>query len=224
VLLDFDGTVARTEIDFSGMRACIRRLAEAEGVPPELLDRGWVLEMVDAAREYLGSCTPAGQRFADAADAAILHIELQAAARAQLFPGVVRALGELQRRGIKIGIVTRNCRECVALIRAKHDFPCDVILTRDDVRNVKPHRDHLLAALRALGRCSDEAIMVGDHVSDMMSGKSAALTTVGVLTSGAERRELQQAGADLILDSAADLPIHIQPPAPRRRSERSAAE
>jgi len=209
VLLDFDGTVARTRIDFEEMRVRVRGVAESAGVPGELLDGRWVLEMVELAREHLGQSTAAAQCFTEGADAAILDIELTAAAGAELFPGVARALAELQRRGIKVGIVTRNCAECVRRIRARHHFPCNVILTRDDVPNVKPHQNHLLAALRELGCATDEAIMVGDHISDMMSGKNAGLTTVGVLTSGADRRELAQAGADLVLDSAARLPAHI---------------
>ncbi len=212
VLLDFDGTVARTEIDFDEMRARVRRAAEGAGVPTERLDGRWVLEMVAEARECLGGSTPAAQRFAESADAAILGVEMEAAARAQLFPGVHETLCELHRSGIKIGIVTRNCRQGVQRIRDKHDFPCDVILTRDDVPNVKPHQDHLLAALRELGCATDEAIMVGDHISDMMAGRNAGLTAVGVLTSGADPRELEHAGAALVLDSAATLSDHIEMP------------
>ncbi|MGD8239829.1 MAG: HAD family hydrolase [Armatimonadota bacterium] len=209
VLLDFDGTVARTEIDFGAMRGDVRRLAESEGVPPELLDGRWVLEMVAAGREHLGDSTPTARRFAAAAAAAILAIELEAADRARLFPGVAEGLVELERRGIKVGIVTRNCRQCVRRVRARHSFACDAILTRDEVPNVKPHRDHLLAALRELGCSADEAVMVGDHVSDIISGRNAGLTTIGVLTSGSDPGELEQAGADLILESAALLPAHI---------------
>ena len=212
VLLDFDGTVARTEIDFGEMRARVRRLAERAGVPREGLGGRWVLEMVEEARESLGGWTPAAQRFAESADAAILSVEMEAAARAQLFPRVDDALSRLRRSGIRIGIVTRNCRQGVQHIRDRHDFPCDVVLTRDDVPNVKPHQDHLLAALRELGCAADEAIMVGDHISDMMAGRNAGLTPVGVLTSGADPQELEQAGAALVLHSAAALPDHIEMP------------
>jgi len=47
--------------------------------------------------------------------------------------------------------------------------------------------------------------MVGDTTADIIAGKSAGLKTVGVLCGFGERTELERAGADLILNSTADL-------------------
>lgn len=47
--------------------------------------------------------------------------------------------------------------------------------------------------------------MVGDTTVDIRAGKAAGAQTAGVLSGFGHARELQSAGADLILPSAADL-------------------
>jgi phosphoglycolate phosphatase len=47
--------------------------------------------------------------------------------------------------------------------------------------------------------------MVGDTTADIISGNTAGLQTVGVLCGFGERSELEAAGANIILDSTADL-------------------
>jgi N-acetyl-D-muramate 6-phosphate phosphatase len=48
--------------------------------------------------------------------------------------------------------------------------------------------------------------MVGDTPIDIRAGRAAGAQTIGVLCGFGEREELLRAGADLILDSTADLP------------------
>jgi len=47
---------------------------------------------------------------------------------------------------------------------------------------------------------------VGDTTVDIRAGRTAGAQTVGVLCGFGARRELERAGADLILPSVADLP------------------
>jgi phosphoglycolate phosphatase-like HAD superfamily hydrolase len=47
--------------------------------------------------------------------------------------------------------------------------------------------------------------MVGDTTPDIQAGKSAGLVTVGVLCGFGDRDELVEAGADIILETTADL-------------------
>ncbi|PKN60027.1 MAG: haloacid dehalogenase, partial [Deltaproteobacteria bacterium HGW-Deltaproteobacteria-11] len=70
---------------------------------------------------------------------------------------------------------------------------------------VKPHPGHLLMMLEKLGVAAGQAAMVGDHPMDMKIGKDACVCTIGVLTGYSRREELEQAGADLVLDAATDI-------------------
>ncbi len=48
--------------------------------------------------------------------------------------------------------------------------------------------------------------MVGDTTLDMLAGKRAGAQTVGVLSGFGKREDLERSGADVILDSCAQLP------------------
>jgi phosphoglycolate phosphatase len=76
--------------------------------------------------------------------------------------------------------------------------------------NVKPHPEHLLVALQSLDVAPESSSMVGDHPMDIMIGKLAGALTIGVLTGYSTSDELMRAGADIIIDKAADI-IDILP-------------
>jgi phosphoglycolate phosphatase len=104
-----------------------------------------------------------------------------------------------------VGIITRNCRVGVASVLERHPMHHEVLLTRDDVERVKPDPAHLHEALEALGVSPEAALMVGDHVTDIEVGHAAGTWTAGVLTAKTTREQFEEAGAHLILNSAADL-------------------
>jgi phosphoglycolate phosphatase-like HAD superfamily hydrolase len=48
-------------------------------------------------------------------------------------------------------------------------------------------------------------LMIGDTVVDIRCGKSTGAQTVGVLCGFGEKKELERAGADLIIQNTSDL-------------------
>lgn len=58
----------------------------------------------------------------------------------------------------------------------------------------------------AVLREESAAVYVGDHVGDMRSAKAAGAIAVGVPTGGQSADELNDAGADIVLDSLTALP------------------
>lgn len=67
-----------------------------------------------------------------------------------------------------------------------------------------PHQVYWLA--EKLGIRPDECLIVGDTTLDIRAGKAAGAQTVGVLSGFGKEAELKSAGADLILQSVAELP------------------
>lgn len=55
--------------------------------------------------------------------------------------------------------------------------------------------------------------MVGDSTNDIRAGRAAGSQTVGVLCGFGQRAELSRSGANLILDSTADLADVLLAPA-----------
>ena len=75
--------------------------------------------------------------------------------------------------------------------------------TSGDVEQTKPQPDLVVAAMEKAG--GDDAVMIGDSVWDCESAKRAKVPTIGVLTGGFSREELEEAGAAVVFRSIVEL-------------------
>lgn len=206
VVFDFDGTLAKLNIDFSRMRQDVLEILSRFGVPPDGLRDLFVLEMIDAGAERVSRTRPGKEReFSQKAHARIAEIEVQAARQGSLFDGVAEMLRELRVRNVRTGVATRNCLAAVETLFPGIDDRVDAVITRERTPFVKPHPGHLIRMLKQLDVPPGEAAMVGDHPMDIRAGKEAGLLAIGVLTGYSQTEALHRAGADLLLDSAANI-------------------
>lgn len=122
-----------------------------------------------------------------------------------LIPGVEAALAELSA-AYRVALVTTRDHETATHFVQVHDLApfIDTIVSRSDVRFLKPHPEPVLLAAKRLGLAPGACVMVGDTVVDVRSGRRAGAQTVGVLCGFGQRKDL--GAADVILDSTADLP------------------
>lgn len=181
VLFDLDGTLLETRIDFPAMTCAILALAHQAQVPDETVAGRDILGMTDAAADNIAARGGNGAAWRQRAFRQLEDMEREGCTNPALLPGATEMLTELAARGVKIGIVTRNCRTVSQTMLAQFDLTHDVLLTRDDVPKAKPHPEHLWDALRALDCAPDAAAMVGDHWMDVAAGKQAGCAvTIGV--------------------------------------------
>ena len=75
--------------------------------------------------------------------------------------------------------------------------------TSGDVEKTKPHPDLIKAAMEKAG--GDDAVMIGDSVWDCQAAKRAKVPTIGVLSGGFSREELEEAGASAVFESIVEL-------------------
>jgi phosphoglycolate phosphatase len=205
-VFDFDGTLALLNIDFGAMRQDILKLAEGFGLNAEPLQPMPVLEMVESIRASLALKECAlGDTFFCEAHRMIKERELRAARCGGLHASTVPLLRQLGREGFCRGIITRNCEEAVRIVFPQVEDYCEAFFPRDRVRNVKPHPEHLSAALACMGVEPECAAMVGDHPIDVQCGKAQGLITIGVLTGNADRDRLEAAGALIVLGHVGEL-------------------
>ena len=81
----------------------------------------------------------------------------------------------------------------------------DVIVTALTAEHSKPYPDPVLHAAKAMNTPIENCLMIGDTTVDIRAGKSAGAQTVGLLCGFGEEKELRQRGADLILETTAEL-------------------
>ncbi|MFB3924738.1 MAG: HAD family hydrolase [Syntrophales bacterium] len=208
ILFDFDGTLARLDIDFPSMRRAILDLIASYGVPGDGMGNLFALEMIDAGRVFIIRENPAAQEHYNLQSAKLIRdFEMEGAKTGVLFEGIREMLADLKSRGIRTAVVTRNCRDAVCTIFPDIADFCDIVVTRESAGRVKPDPEHLWVAIRNLRSAPENSVMVGDHPMDIQAGKKAGTYTVGVLTGYAESKALRDAGADVIIESAARIAV-----------------
>jgi phosphoglycolate phosphatase len=210
-VFDYDGTLVHLNIDFGVMRRDVEEVLNEHGIAPEDLKEFYILEMIDEARGRISkeSCSRGSAFYRKCHEVVIQH-ELAATKEGEILPGVVQMLELLKKRGVKVGVITRNCDKAVKMVFPHIERLCDVYIPRDRISRVKPNPEHLFLALEKLGvenavRC----LMVGDHILDVEGGKRMGMKTAGVLTGKTTRQQFIEAGADLVLDDATKVLDHI---------------
>jgi len=202
-VLDVDGTVATCPYDFDAMRSAVAAVARKWGIEIESAAVRGIVEQIAEIGSRLGDD---GAEFREEAEATVCALEVAPARQAALLPGVAEALRRLRGDGVAVSLITRNCRAASELVlRGFQEY--DLLLTRDDVPRVKPDPDHVLRSLAPFGARAERAVLVGDHVYDMQAGRAAGIRfCVGVKTGSSSEQGLWEAGADDVIESAADLP------------------
>ena len=122
------------------------------------------------------------------------------------FPKAKKTLQNLKNSGFLVAAVSNRTRESLlrSLKVAEIFVYFDTVVGADDVRNPKPHKEHLLVALNQLKVTPANAYMVGDTDQDIVAGKSAKVKTVGV-TYGFLGPEIKKYNPDYLMDDIEEL-------------------
>lgn len=145
------------------------------------------------------------------ADPAMLmkwHIQFQKNNRhlVKPFPKSKKVLKALKQTGFAVAAVSNRMRASMmqSLQQTRIDQFFDVIVCADDVKNPKPHKEHLLAALKFLKVRAKNSFMVGDAEHDILAGKSAGAKTIGV-TYGFLGQDITEHKPDFVVDKVEEL-------------------
>jgi phosphoglycolate phosphatase len=127
-----------------------------------------------------------------------------------LYPGVKETLGELQRRGMPLGVCTNKAEHITAIaLRALGIAPffASVVGARDDLPR-KPAPDMLMAVLAKLRTRPADALVVGDSRSDVGAARAAGCPVIAV-SYGYAHGPVADLRADLVIDTMKDLILHL---------------
>lgn len=125
----------------------------------------------------------------------------------RLFPGVADMLREARGRGLMLGIATSRSSGTLHRILRGHgieDLFCS-FASASEVTAPKPAPDLALSVLSQMGAAGEFAIVAGDTSFDIGMGINAGCHTCGVSWGNHSRRQLLDAGADIIIDRAEEL-------------------
>ena len=130
---------------------------------------------------------------------------------ARLIEGVDETIRELHRRGYRMGVVSSgsDCRVNREIAELGLGEFFQVVVCNEQMVNKKPDPEGLQTALGHLSIAPAHTCYVGDSPEDIQMGKSANVTTVGVLSTYPTSWKLQSAEPDIYLASFADLTKHF---------------
>ena len=127
----------------------------------------------------------------------------------ELRPGIEEYFAAARRHKLKRAIVSSSTRRWVDmhLERLEEAVGWDAIYTADDdPARAKPSPALYLEALRTLGVDASEAVAFEDSPNGVRAAKAAGIFCIAVPNDVTRDLGLEEAGADLVLDSLADLP------------------
>ena len=111
----------------------------------------------------------------------------------KLFPGTAEMLGAVRAKGCKTGVVTSkmipSAKRTMEGAGIADSF--DVVVTADDVTHPKPHPEPILKALELLGVGPEEAMYVGDALSDVDAAEKAGVQPIAVSWGARTREDLE---------------------------------
>ena len=125
----------------------------------------------------------------------------------EAFPGVVATLSALKEQGYTLTIASSRSRN--SLKELTYDMGIadyiSYILGADDVKEAKPKPEPVLKTLADMHFNAGETLVVGDMAVDILMGTNAGAKTCGVTWGNGSREELENAGANFIIDKMEDI-------------------
>ena len=123
------------------------------------------------------------------------------------FPGAADLVKEVANRGALVVLATSSNEEDVERLQdaVGAGDAVDHVVSKGDVDKSKPAPDIFEAALQHMDLDPDRTMVVGDTAWDVRAAKKLGLKTVGVLTGGATREQLEDEGAVAVYEDVAQL-------------------
>ena len=210
VLIDVDGTLVDSVPDLA---YCVDTMMSRLGRPPhgEARVRNWVGNGVERlVRRALVGRLEGEPPDADFEQAYPLFLELYAAntaRRSRLYPGVVEGLRCLEAAGLPLGCVTNKAARFTEPLLHQlgiHDAFA-LVLSGDTLPRKKPDPLPLLHAAAHFGTPPEEALMIGDSVSDVRAARAAGFRIVCTSYGYNHGEDIRLAEPDAVVDSLAEV-------------------
>lgn len=124
-----------------------------------------------------------------------------------IIDGIPEFLKKLIALGYKIGIVTMRYGDMARFILEGLELieNIEVVIGWDEVTDFKPSPVHTIQACNLLKVEPRDCVYVGDSKNDMLSGKAAGCTTIGVLWGSGKLNDMIETGAMYIAQNLDEL-------------------
>ena len=208
VIFDLDGTLSDSihSIKYSGDRTM-----EKFGYGP-FSEEQYKYFVGDGARNLVKRALEAGgdTELAHFEEAYTLYREIfkeNCMYRVRPYEGIPELLATLKVQHVKIAVLSNKPHaETVNVVEALYGKGYfDVIEGQKEGLAIKPSPDGVFRILERLGLGAEDLLYLGDTATDMKTGKGAGSFTVGALWGFRDRAELEEGGADAVIEHPLEL-------------------
>lgn len=210
ILIDVDGTLVDSVPDLT---FCVDEMMKALGRPAhgEAVVRNWVGNGVERlVRRALIGRLDGEPADADFQKAYPIFLDLYAentSKRSRLYPGIRDGLDYLKAAGYKLGCVTNKAaRFTEPLLRdlgVASDF--SIIVSGDTLPQKKPDPAPLLHAAKYFSVDPEQALMVGDSVSDVKAARAAGFQIVCMSYGYNHGEDIRKSSPDAVIDALTEI-------------------
>lgn len=206
VLFDLDGTLLDTIHDLG---ACVNDVMRRFGYPEREVEE-YIPLVGHGARNLIQVSLPAGtpeDQITEVWKAYVAHYREHCTRFTRYYDGVREFLAFLSARGIALGLITNKSQPTAERIMA-HYFPetqFAILWGNNGQRPLKPSPESAKLACETLGVTPAEVMFVGDGDTDMEFASKAGFFACGVTWGYRSRQTLLDYGADVLVDSYAEL-------------------
>lgn len=125
----------------------------------------------------------------------------------KIHTGMRELLDELSEKNINCSLCTGKERKRTMEILTCLDLEkyFRVIVCSDDVKNPKPDPESLINIIKALKTTSDEMVMVGDGINDILAAKRLQIASIAVTWGDCSKEMLRRHSPDYLCDRVFDL-------------------
>jgi len=209
VLFDLDGTLIKTTFPVSEAKlAVIKKLQELGIDTKDVTPMSTMMDIQGLTREGAQKSGATSHHEAERQVGEVLDgFDIASLSDARLQEDAKATLDSLVDAGFKLGIVTNSGRKGVemALRRLKLAGYFATVVTRNDVRSLKPNPEGILKAAHALGCRSADIAFVGDSWADIRAANEAKVEAVALVGGLSLRERLESEHPDAMVGSLREL-------------------
>ena len=211
IIFDLDGTLIKSKINFLEMKEKIIEYLNNLGLQPQLeAAKTSTLDLIEFINNRVKD-KKLVKKILENVNKIMNEIELNSLTYIESINGVKEALEFLKSKEIKIGVLTRGCRDYALKSLKKTGLKnlIDYLVARDDVNEPKPNPTSALTLAKKMNLAPNEILMVGDHILDFLCAKKAGMKFIGVLTGFSSEKEFKKIGCTFI-KSVNELPLFFK--------------
>jgi phosphoglycolate phosphatase len=210
ILIDVDGTLVDSVPDLA---YCVDEMMRQLGRKPhgERCVRDWVGNGVERlVRRALAGALDGEPNEVDFQRAYPIFLELYAdntSKRSVLYPGIREGIEMLRHAGYKLGCVTNKAaRFTEPLLKDLGVYDkFSIVISGDTLPSKKPDPAPLLHAAAFFGCRPENALMIGDSVSDVKAARAAGFQIVCMSYGYNHGVDIRQEKPDAVIDSLVDI-------------------